>query len=118
MVLVARNSYYQLGPIDQLCPFLELTLVNCVISMLCCYNVLYVGLPLKTLQKLQMIFRTLQPICLWVEIYSDILELLKRHCIDFSSMPNSRGRFLPMNGALFGLGVEYLKDPLFPHISA
>ena len=65
---VARNVFAQLKLLCQLCPFLEMsnlaTVTHALVTSRLDYcNVLYVGLPLKSVRKLQLWFKELQPDC-------------------------------------------------------
>ena len=94
---VARSAFAQLKLVRQLCPFLEMldlaTVTHALVtSQLDCCNTLYVGLPLKSVRKLQLVQRAAArlltragyrehttpllkqlhwlPVCFWAQIQS------------------------------------------------
>ncbi|XP_053112476.1 uncharacterized protein LOC128327575 [Hemicordylus capensis] len=120
---VARGAFARLQLVHQLCPFLEkadlATVTHALVTSQLDYcNTLYVGLPLKNIQKLQLVQNAAARVltgAAWWEHITPILKELPWLPVRF----RVQFKVLVLTfKALNGLGSGYLRDHLLPRVAA
>ncbi|KAF7237138.1 Protoheme IX farnesyltransferase [Varanus komodoensis] len=116
---VARSAFLQLRLIHQLRPYLEndcLATVALVTSQLDFYNVLYVGLPLKTVQILQLVQNRAARLLTGTGRCAPMTPVLYQlHWLPIKVWAQFKVLVITYK-ALNGLGPGYLKEHLHPYL--
>ncbi|XP_070582622.1 LOW QUALITY PROTEIN: uncharacterized protein [Erythrolamprus reginae] len=119
---VARGAFAQVRLVRQLRPYLDreslLTVTHALITSRLDYcNALYMGLPLKSVRKLQIVQNAAARAIMGFSKYAHITPTLRSlHWLPISF--RSQFKVLVMTyKALHGTGPEYLRDRLLPHES-
>uniref|UniRef100_A0A8D2J6W7 Reverse transcriptase domain-containing protein n=1 Tax=Varanus komodoensis TaxID=61221 RepID=A0A8D2J6W7_VARKO len=121
VTVVARSTFFQLWLIYQLRPYLEevclATVPHALVtSRLDFCNALYVGLPLKTVQILQMVQNRAARMLSGTGCYSHITPVLYQlHWLPIEVWAQFKVLVITYK-ALNGLGPGYLKERLFPYL--
>ncbi|XP_070618653.1 uncharacterized protein, partial [Erythrolamprus reginae] len=119
---VARGAFAQVRLVRQLRPYLDreslLTVTHALITSRFDYcNALYMGLPLKSVRKLQIVQNAAARAIMGFSKYAHVTPTLRSlHWLPISF--RSQFKVLVMTyKALHGTGPEYLRDRLLPHES-
>ncbi|KAF7235274.1 hypothetical protein EYD10_17889 [Varanus komodoensis] len=121
VLAVVRSAFHQLRLIHQLCPYLEddclATVMHVLVtSRLDFCNVLYMGLPLKTVWILQMVQNRAARFLTRTGCYFHItLVLYQFHWLPIKVRAQFRVLVITYK-ALNGLGPGYLKEHLWPYL--
>ncbi|KAF7245550.1 hypothetical protein EYD10_08337 [Varanus komodoensis] len=123
LTAVARSAFFQLRLIHQLCPYLEndclVTVTHMLVtSRLDFCNTLYVGLPLKTIQMLQLVQSRAARLLPGTGHYVHMTPVLRQlHWLPIEVQAQFKVLVMPYK-ALNGLGPGYLKERLGPYMPA
>ncbi|XP_061474960.1 small ribosomal subunit protein uS7 isoform X1 [Rhineura floridana] len=114
---VARNAFYHLQLVAQLRPYLDsddlASVVHALVTSRLDYcNALYVGLPLKTVRKLQLVQNAAARLLMWTRRSAHITPVLARlHWLPICFRARFKVLVLTYK-ALHGMGPQYLVERL------
>ncbi|XP_061466651.1 uncharacterized protein LOC133377174 [Rhineura floridana] len=120
---VARNAFYQLRLVAQLRPYLDrenlATVIHALVTSRLDYcNALYVGLPLKTVRKLQLVQNAAARVLTGIKKYDHITPVLAQlHWLPICFRARFKVLVLTYK-ALNGIGPQYLVERLSRYIPA